>query len=156
MNIAVSACLLGIACRYDGTARPCDTVIALGEQYQLIPLCPEVLGRLAIPHPAHEIITQHPLTVCDHTGTDNTEAFVRGAEKALAHARAHDCGIAILKSKSPSCGYGTIYDGTFSGTLVAGNGVTATRFIDAGIKVLDELSFAKYLNQEPPHKELDS
>ena len=155
MNIAVSACLLGIACRYDGTARPCDAVIALKERHQLFPFCPEVLGGLAIPHPAHEIIAQQPLTVCDCTGTNNTDAFIRGAEEALAHAHAHDCSVAILKSKSPSCGCETVYDGTFSGTLIAGTGVTAQRFINAGITVLDELFFAEYLDQEPPHEELN-
>ncbi len=144
MNIAVSACLMGAACRYDGAAKPCDEVLALKESHNLVPFCPEVLGGLVIPHPAHEIISWDPLRVCDCTGADNTKAFVRGAEKALSRLVSHNCSVAIMKSKSPSCGCNLIYDGTFSGTLIKGNGIATQRFIDAGVQVYDEKTFAKH------------
>ena len=139
MNIAVSACLLGKACRFDGKARACDTVIALAREHALTPLCPELLGGLPIPRLPNEIVASEPLLrVVDSSGVDNTAAFVAGARKALRHAQEAGCEVAVLKAKSPSCGSGLIYDGTFTGTLAEGWGVTAQMFRDAGIRVIDE------------------
>lgn len=139
MNIAVSACLLGKACRFDGKARACDTVIALAREHALTPLCPELLGGLPIPRLPNEIVASEPLLrVVDSSGADNTAAFVAGARKALRHAQEADCEVAVLKAKSPSCGSGLIYDGTFTGTLAEGWGVAAQMFRDAGIRVIDE------------------
>ncbi len=141
MKIAVSACLLGAACRYDGTARPCEAVCALRnrDDVQLVPVCPEVLGGLSIPHPPNEIVTcENTLRVMDAKGNDTTEAFVRGGQRTLERVQAAGCDLAILKSKSPSCGSGKIYDGTFTKTLVAGYGVAACMLCDAGIRVIDE------------------
>ncbi len=141
MKVAVSACLLGTACRYDGTARPCEAVCALRyrDDVQLVPVCPEVLGELSIPHPPNEIVTsENTLRVVDAKGNDTTEAFVRGGKRTLERVQDAGCDLAILKSKSPSCGSGKIYDGTFTKTLVAGYGVAARMLYDAGIRVIDE------------------
>ena len=138
MNIAVSACLLGTKCRYDGSAKPCPPVIALKSKHTLVPICPEVAAGLPIPHAPNEIASTKPLCVRDSEGIDNTEAFVRGAEKSVERARNKGCDLAILKAKSPSCGSGLIYDGTFSGALVPGDGVACALFKQAGIAVVDE------------------
>ena len=139
MNIAVSACLLGKACRFDGEARPCDAVIALADRHNLVPVCPESFAGLPIPRLPNEIAASEPtLHVVDSSGTDNTAAFVDGARKALHRAQEGGCELAILKAKSPSCGSGRIYDGTFTGTLTDGWGVAAQMFHDAGIRVIDE------------------
>ena len=139
MNIAVSACLLGEPCRYDGTARPCEAVVALGERHKLVPVCPEVLGGLPVPHPPCEIVlAERALRVVDADGADRTDAFVAGAAKALELVRQEGCKLAVLKAKSPSCGSGQVYDGTFSGTLAPGFGVTARLLRSEGVRVVDE------------------
>lgn len=144
MKLAVSACLLGKRCRYDGKSKPNDQVIALKELHTLIPVCPEVMAGLPIPHPANEIQTQCPrLKVVDSEGIDNTHAFIEGSKKALDLALAEQCEGAILKAKSPSCGVGLIYDGSFQGTLVEGNGVAAQMFIEAGIPTTTEKNLDK-------------
>ena len=101
MNIAVSACLLGTPCRYDGGSKPCDAVLALGERHTLVPICPEVMGGLPTPRLPSEIVCAEPCCVRNAEGADNTGAFVRGAELALACAQEHACELAILKAKSP-------------------------------------------------------
>ena len=134
--ILVSACLLGVPCRYDGAAKPCAGVMALGERYRLIPVCPEQLGGLPTPRPASEI--QKDGRVRNRAGADVTEAYRRGAAEALQLARANGCRLAVLKEKSPSCGHGRIYDGTFSGVLTDGDGVTAALLTACGIRVIGE------------------
>lgn len=146
MNIAVSACLLGTPCRYDGQARPCDAVRALRGAHTLVPICPEVLGGLRIPHPASEVVaSERALRVASAEGADVTDAFLKGAQKALAAAQEGKCQLAVLKAKSPSCGNGRIYDGTFTGTLVPGYGVAARLLRANGIRVLDEEQLAACL-----------
>ena len=192
MRIAVSACLLGEACRYDGRSKPCGRVrelAALG--HELVPVCPEVAGGLPTPRTPCEIVrapwmenrkartadSSTPIlpaseatreneghaswaerergdsascgresnevggdswTILDASGTDRTAAYARGAQAELARAKGAGCKLAILKAKSPSCGSGEVYDGTFSGTLVPGWGIAAAAFRDAGIRVIDE------------------
>lgn len=139
MIIAVSACLLGEPCRYDGAAKPNAAVQALRERHTIVPVCPESMGGLPIPRLPNEIAAgADGLRVVDSQGADNTEAFVAGARKALERAQQAGCTVAVLKSKSPSCGSGRIYDGTFTGTLTDGWGVAAALFRDAGIRVIDE------------------
>lgn len=101
------------------------------------------MGGLKIPHPPSEIQTDRlpEVVVCDAEGTDTTKAFELGAEMALNAAQQAGCSHAILKAKSPSCGVGKIYDGTFTDTLIEGNGIAAQAFIDAGIKVSTEEDF---------------
>ena len=136
MDILVSACLLGTPCRYDGASRPCGELARLEVLgHRLIPVCPEVMGGL--PTPRHPSERQGERVVMD-TGADVTEPYSRGAEAALRLCRLLHCQAAILKERSPSCGCGTIYDGTFTGTLTAGDGVTAELLLQNGIPVLGE------------------
>lgn len=215
MKIAVSACLLGETCRYDGRSKPCERVRKLAARgHELVPICPEVAGGLPTPRTPCEIArapwmdgveaptadgstpsllaseadrdsnvqlgeaeyereglppneayredesrsgeTEHgrsdsasrdskaraanerSWTILDASGTDRTAAYARGAQAELARAKEAGCELAILKAKSPSCGSGEVYDGTFSGTLVPGWGIAAAAFRDAGITVIDE------------------
>jgi uncharacterized protein YbbK (DUF523 family) len=135
MNILVSACLLGIPCRFDGTSKETNEVIKLKEKHNLIPICPEELGGLTTPRVPSEIKNER---VYSKDGVDVTEAFDLGAKKVLEIAKKNNCELAILKEKSPSCGYGKIYDGTFSGILVDGNGKAADLLAKEGIKVIGE------------------
>ena len=114
-NILVSACLLGESCRYDGKSKPCERVIALSNTYNLIPICPEVMGGLPTPRTPSEICGE---LVLMKDGRDVTENYNRGAKKALEIARENACTVAILKEKSPSCGSGLIHNGKFDGGLI--------------------------------------
>lgn len=134
-NILISGCLLGERCRYDGKSKVCPKADNLKEKYNLIPVCPEVLGGLITPRTPCEIQSDR---VIDQNGVDKTLEYKKGAEIALALAKENNCHIAVLKSKSPSCGKGHIYDGTFSKTLKEGNGITADLLLENGIKVISE------------------
>ena len=134
-NILVSACLLGEPCRYDGKSKPCERVIALKDTYNLIPICPEVMGGLPTPRTPSEICGERVLM---KDGCDVTENYNRGAQKALAIARENACTVAILKEKSPSCGSGLIHNGSFDGGLVEGDGITTLLLKQNGIRVLGE------------------
>ncbi len=99
MNIAVSACLLGEPCRYDGASKPHEGVLALRSHHTLVPICPEVAGGLPIPHPPCEIVVgSEPLHVVDANGIDRTAAFLEGARKTLETVQATNCRTAILKA----------------------------------------------------------
>ena len=134
-RILVSACLLGEPCRYDAKSKPCEAVIALKEDLELVSVCPEQLGGLPTPRPAAEIKNGRAVR---KDGTDVTEFFVSGAIEALKTAKTSGCTVAVLKAKSPSCGKGRIYDGTFSGKLTDGSGFTASMLAENGITVLTE------------------
>ncbi len=136
--ILVSACLLGVRCRYDGGTKPVERVIELSKRFTLVPVCPEQLGGLSTPRVAHE--RKNGRVVSEH-GSDATEVFVRGAAEALRIARITGCRRAILKARSPSCGVGKIADGTFSGALVEGNGVTAELLMAEGLEVQTDETF---------------
>ena len=132
--IIVSACLAGYRCRYDGKIVPDEEVVALIKCGGAIPVCPEMMGGLPCPRiPAER--TEDGLRVVNREGDDVTDAFELGASEALRMAKLYGCDRAILKAKSPSCGCGQIYDGTFSGTLTEGDGVTAELFKQNGIAV---------------------
>jgi len=131
----VSACLAGVKCGGDGGARPCQKVIDLVKQGEAIPVCPEQLGGLPTPRVPAE---QRGNRVFTKDGKDVTREFKKGAEEALKIAQLANCKEAILKSKSPSCGSGKVYDGTFSGRLVNGNGVFAELLKRNDIRVLSE------------------
>ena len=129
----VSACLAGFPCRYDGKAKPCAEVMELVRSGKAIPLCPEQLGGLPTPRPPCEIRAGR---VMDRDGADQTEAFRRGAEAVLAAVQAYGATEALLQNRSPSCGLGWIYDGTFSRKLVQGSGITAQMLAENGIQVI--------------------
>ena len=137
MNILVSHCFFGEPCRYDGVSRVDRQVLELHRAgHNLIPVCPEVLGGLDTPRAPAEL--QPDGRVVNREGTDVTAAYRAGAEAALAIARENGCTLAVLKARSPSCGCGEVYDGTFTGTLTPGWGVAARLLMEAGITVLDE------------------
>ncbi|MDO4547333.1 MAG: DUF523 domain-containing protein [Clostridia bacterium] len=135
MNILVSACLLGVCCRYDGKAQPCEDVIRLMDKHTLIPVCPEQLGGLPTPRKPAQRRAQR---VIDADAQDVTVQFLAGASEVVRLAKLYGVECAVLKSKSPSCGEGQIYDGTFTGALIPGDGVTAQALKAAGIRVLNE------------------
>ena len=132
--IIVSACLAGYRCRYDGKVIPDAEIVALVKQGGAIPVCPEMMGGLPCPRvPAER--TADGRRVVTKDGGDVTDAYQRGAEETLRMARLYGCEHAILKARSPSCGCGQIYDGSFSGTLRDGSGVAAALLTENGISV---------------------
>lgn len=145
-KVLISACLLGERCRFDGGAKPSVAARRLYEAYaeKLVPVCPEALGGLTAPRTASEIDTASAsLRVIDEAGEDRTAAFVSGARACRYLAEETGCRVAVLKAKSPSCGSGRIYDGTFTHTLTDGWGVAAGVLDAAGIVVIDEVRLAE-------------
>lgn len=134
--ILVSACLLGVPCRYNGTGVIDERILELAKKHHLIPVCPEQLGGLPTPRPPAERNGTRVLTRDDH---DVTAPFLRGAQETQRLARLFSCRIAILKANSPSCGSGQIYDGCFCGRLIPGDGLTAALLKQDGLTVLSEL-----------------
>ncbi len=135
MKILVSACLLGTACRYDGKSAPNQDVLALSAHHTLIPLCPEQLGGLPTPRVPSERVGER---VVSREGVDVTGAYLRGTDEVLRLCTLFGIKLAILKERSPACGSGMIYDGTFSGTLRKGDGILAGALKEAGITVIGE------------------
>ena len=141
-NLLISACLLGIPCRYDGKSVKAVDVTALREKYNLIPVCPEIYGGLPTPRTPSE--RQGEKTMMKD-GTDVTENYLRGAKAAYDLCVELNCKKALLKEKSPSCGNGKIYDGTFSGTLTDGDGVTSEYLKARGVEIYGESEIEKLL-----------
>ena len=140
--ILVSACLLGVNCQYNGESDFTRELLDfLKDRGEFIAICPEVLGGLTIPRDGAEIIGDKVKTV---KGNDVTKEFLAGAEKVLKFAKENNVDFAILKAKSPSCGVGMIYDGTFSRKLIEGYGITAALLKKNKIKVLTEKDFIKH------------
>lgn len=133
--VLVSACLCGLPCRYDGTVAPLPAALELVRQGRALPVCPEQLGGLPTPRPAIELRQGR---ACDQAGRDLTEAVARGVQAAADLASLADCEAALLKARSPTCGVGRIYDGTFSGKLVPGDGMLAARLRDLGVLLISE------------------
>ena len=134
-RILVSACLLGVNCRYNGERKQMEGIEWLMERVELIPVCPEVLGGLPTPRPPAERVGERVISA---EGVDRTDEYDRGAQEA---ARLYDllaCDCAVLKARSPMCGRDRIYDGTFSGTLMAGDGRLAALLRGRGVKVYTE------------------
>ena len=145
-KLLVSACLLGRKCRYDGGGNYAPGIEALAERFELVPVCPEQLGGLPTPRTPSERVGERVLS---RDGADLTAAFRQGAERALAIAQEQGVACALLKERSPSCGCGAVYDGTFSGKIIPGSGVAAELLEQNGIPVLGE-SRMEELNQNPP------
>lgn len=145
MNVLVSACLMGFRCRYDGDAQRLDCLDALRERHVLVPVCPEVMGGLPTPREPSEIRSGRVVT---RDGRDVTEAFARGAREAEKIALACGCRCALLKERSPSCGLGRVYDGTFTGTLTRGDGLCARLLSRRGLRVLGESQAEELLKSE--------
>ncbi len=134
-KILVSACLLGVECRYKGDSCPCQKVIDLIDGNELIPVCPEQAGGLPTPRTPSERVGDK---VIMQDGNDVTAEYRKGADTALYLARKFNVDYAVLKANSPSCGKGMIYDGTFTGSKCEGNGVTAELLINNGYTVYTE------------------
>ena len=142
MRILVSACLLGVCCRYDGKSKPSESIIALSKEHQLIPVCPEQLGGLPTPRPPAE---RQGEFIRKQDGGDVTTEYKKGAQEAARLYELLHCDCAILKSRSPSCGKGVIYDGSFTGAFCKGDGATAQLLMERGIPVFSDEEEAEYI-----------
>ena len=139
-KLLISACLLGQNVKYNGKNNKIDTT-KLEKKYELVAFCPEVEGGLPIPRFPSEIVSTSPLKLVNSLGDIVTEQFVLGAKKCVEICKKEGIKKALLKANSPSCGLGKVYDGTFSGTLVDGDGVTVRELKDNGIEVFSEKQF---------------
>ena len=144
MRILISACLLGLSCRYDGDSKPHPLAEELARRHQLVPVCPEQLGGLPTPRPPAERRGDRVIT---RAGGDVTAQYRRGAEETWKLCRLLDCQAAVLKERSPSCGSGEIYDGTFTGTRISGDGVTAETLRAQGIRIVGESRIGDLLEE---------
>ena len=140
--ILVSACLLGVHCRYDGGSNAVPAIQALAKQPDvcLIPVCPDQLGGLPTPRPPAE---RQGACVINRQGVDVTLQFRSGAEEVLRLARLYGCTRAILKERSPSCGSSYVYDGKFEKRLLPGQGITSELLRENGVEVFSETSINK-------------
>ena len=134
MRIAVSACLIGENCKYNGGNNYSEKVIDYIKGNEVLPVCPEVLGGLSVPRESAEIVNG---IVSHKDGTSVDKEFRKGAKKALETVKEQKVDLVILQSRSPSCGVNAIYDGSFSGKLISGKGVFADLLQKNGIKVVD-------------------
>ncbi len=143
----VSACLAGIKCRYDGKSSENEFVMNLIKEGKAIAVCPELLGGLKTPRPACEVTidTDGNRKVVTKDGRDYSKEFQDGARKTLELAKNKDITKAILKSKSPSCGCGLIHDGSFTGTMIEGNGLTADLLLKSGLKVFTDKQIDEFM-----------
>ena len=143
-NLLISACLMGYECKYcGGSNRLAERELeALRAKCRLIPVCPESAGGLSTPRDPSE---RRGERVVSSKGVDVTSEYNKGADTAMYLARRYGCKAALMKAKSPSCGSGEIYDGTFTGTIVPGYGVAAERLEAAGIRVLSEDEIGKLI-----------
>lgn len=137
-KIIVSACLLGENCKYNGGNNLNQDLLNFLKDYEVYPICPECFGGLSTPRVPAEIIGDK---VINKEGLDVTNNYLDGAIKALSIAKKENISIAILKAKSPSCGVDKIYDGTFSNTLISGDGITARLFKENHIAVYTEENY---------------
>ncbi len=143
--VLVSACLAGRACAYDGSHRAHPEILRLVEEGRAVLVCPEEEGGLSTPRPAAEISNGRGDDVLDgrarvltDMGVDVTDTYLEGARTAVQRASDEDCRVAILKARSPACGCGAVYDGTFSRSLTDGDGVAAAALRRAGIELWTE------------------
>lgn len=153
--IMVSACLLGQKSKYNGEANANELLIKYKDAGRFLEICPELFAGLTIPRPPAEIqkgvgadVIAGRAIVKDKEGNDRTAAFVQGAEGVLELARKHNVKIAIMKENSPSCGSHFVYDGSFSGKKITGQGVTASLIGEAGVTVYSEEDITEDLLKE--------
>lgn len=134
MKVMVSACLLGENCKYSGGNNRNEKVLAFLRRHEAVPVCPEVLGGLPTPRTPAEIVDG---VVTDREGRNVDREFRRGAALALEIARREGVELVILQPRSPSCGARQVYDGTFSGRKIDGQGVFARLLLENGFRVLE-------------------
>ena len=140
MKVAVSACLLGENCKYNGGNNYNKKLVNFVESYEVIAMCPEVLGGLVIPRPPAEIVNG---LVRQKNGISVDNEFKKGAQKALNIIKKNKIGLVILQSRSPSCGVNNVYDGSFTGKLIEGKGVFARILEENNIEVIDGIIYNK-------------
>ncbi len=133
--LGVSACLLGVNCKYNGSNNLNLKVLEYAKGYEIIRLCPEVFGGMPTPRIPCEI--QDNGTIINKNGEDMTKHFNLGKEKTLELLKKYNCKKVVLKNGSPSCGYTTIYDGSFTNKLINGQGVTTKYLIENEIDIID-------------------
>ncbi|MDO5754953.1 MAG: DUF523 domain-containing protein [Tissierellia bacterium] len=150
IKLILSACLIGIPCRYNGKSQ--KQKLHLPEEIEIYPICPEVMGGLPIPRLPCEIQGEH---VFNTAGKDCTKAFQKGAEKSLEIAKKRNCSLALLKESSPSCGVNFIYDGSFTGNKIPGQGITTQLLRENGVKVFSENEFAQLKKVIHPRSSTD-
>lgn len=144
MNILISMCLCKVPCRYDGRDVTFEEFINLSEKFNLVPVCPEIIGGLSTPrNPAERIGDK----IVSNIQEDVTEQYVKGSKETLKLAQRFNCEIAILKEFSPSCGVHMIYDGSFTGNKIDGSGVTAQLLKENNIEVYSDLEIDKFLKK---------
>ncbi len=141
-RILVSACLLGVSCRYDGDTKPLPDIEKLLEKYEVVPVCGEIFGGLPTPRVPAEIIGDKVIT---KDGRDVTYEYMRGANEVLRLGKLFGCKKAVLKERSPSCGSGVIYSGNFDNTFKEGWGKTAELLRDNGFEIYGESDVWKLL-----------
>ena len=146
MRILVSACLMGVGCRYDGKSNQLPQLEQLMKQHTCIPVCPEIFGGLPTPRVPAERQSSKIMT---QDGQDVTQQFIRGTAEVLRLADLYHCKAALLKERSPSCGSEQIYDGTFTKTLTEGDGLTAEMLKRKGIAVYGESQIGELVNDRP-------
>ncbi|MCR5626639.1 MAG: DUF523 domain-containing protein [Lachnospiraceae bacterium] len=134
MRIVVSACLLGENCKYNGGNNYSEKVSRFIEGHEVVAVCPEVLGGLPIPREPSEIVNGK---VCHKDGSSVDDEFRKGAQLAMKIVTDHRAELVILQSRSPSCGVNSIYDGSFSGKIIPGQGIFAELLKKAGIRFID-------------------
>ncbi|MBQ7500320.1 MAG: DUF523 domain-containing protein [Clostridia bacterium] len=134
MRILVSACLLGEKCKYDGGDNYSEKTVRFIKDHKVIPVCPEVAGGLPVPRASCEIVNGE---IINTAGESKDSEFRRGAEICLEIAKDNNIDMAILQSRSPSCGVNKIYDGSFSGKLIEGSGIFSSLLRENGFKVTD-------------------
>ena len=137
--ILVSACLLGNCCRYDGNHMKNDEIIDYLKDKEYVVICPEVMSGMMTPRLPSEILGNK---VMARDGKDVTDYFERGAQLALMIAKEHNCHQAILKDASPSCGSTLVYDGSFTGRKIKGQGITARLLSENGIEIISSEEFS--------------
>ena len=142
--LLISACLLGMPCRYDGRSKQLDEAAlrALRQRYKLVPVCPESAGGLPIPREPSE---KRGAGFYSRSGRDVTAEYEKGAQTTLELALRYGCRLALMKERSPSCGHGKIYDGNFTGTLIPGNGAAVDKLLAEGITVYGESEVERLL-----------
>ena len=146
----VSACLAGVRCVYDGTHNAREPIVRMHQAKRVLLFCPEMLGGMKVPHPPSEIrggsgadVWKGRASVVSKDGQDVTEYFLKGAKAVLELALENNIRQAVLKAKSPSCGCGLIFDGTFTGTLIPGDGVATALLKENGIAVVSDVEFLR-------------
>ena len=142
----ISACLCGCDCKYNGKNNKNESCVELLKRGKAVLVCPEQLGGMTTPRVPSEILKNDgKISVISKEGKDVSKEFKKGAKEALKIAKLVDAKVAILKNGSPSCGSKNIYDGTFSGNKIEGEGITAKLFVENGIEVFSEDEAHKFL-----------